>query len=235
MPGRAGRRRLQGEPEEDRRVERVHGRPALGAVAQVAGHAGLPGDAGEQAGEPALALVVHRTRQAYGRAADPALGQVQDRRDRATATADRSFGHRGVGLGGGAARREGRARGGDEGAVAADELLPEGREGGALLGDRLHEGVGAAEVVGEGQVDHAVGLGGAGAQDVQIGETSAQRLGAGLLGGPRRGVGAGEGEDGVAVAEQLGDDGGADQAGAAGDEDAHGTTPTSDETFVPSL
>jgi hypothetical protein len=27
----------------------------------------------------------------------------------------------------------------------------------------------------------------------------------------------------VAVAEQLGDDGGADQAGAAGNEDAHGT------------
>jgi hypothetical protein len=36
----------------------------------------------------------------------------------------------------------------------------------------------------------------------------------------REGVGADEGEDGVAVAEQLGDDGGPDQAGAASDEDA---------------
>jgi hypothetical protein len=30
-------------------------------------------------------------------------------------------------------------------------------------------------------------------------------------------------ENGVAVAEQFGDDGGADGAGAAGDEDAHGS------------
>ena len=40
----------------------------------------------------------------------------------------------------------------------------------------------------------------------------------------RRGrVGAGEREDGVAVAEELGDDGGADPAGATCDEDVHGT------------
>ena len=87
------------------------------------------------------------------------------------------------------------------------------------------EGVGAAEVVAECQVDHPVGLRGAGAEDVQVGESSPERLGAGRLGGQRRRVGAGEREDGVAVAEELGDDGGPDQAGATGDEDAHGTLP----------
>src|SRR4030088_3176327 len=47
--------------------------------------------------------------------------------------------------------------------------------------------------------------------------------GAGGLDGQRGRVGAGEREDGVAVAEELGDDGGADQAGATGDKDVHGT------------
>jgi hypothetical protein len=37
----------------------------------------------------------------------------------------------------------------------------------------------------------------------------------------------------VAVAEELGDDGGADQAGATGDEDAHATLLDSDGTLVP--
>ncbi len=36
----------------------------------------------------------------------------------------------------------------------------------------------------------------------------------------------------MAVAEELGDDGGADQAGATGDEDVHGTLPESDGTLV---
>ncbi len=180
---------------------------------------------GQQAGEPARALVVDRARHAYGRAPDPARGQAQDRHDRAAAAADRPVGRQRVGLGGDAARHAGRTRDGDEGAVAADELLAQGREGGTFLGDRLREGVGAAEVVGECQVDHPVGLGGAGAKDVQVGEGSPERLGAGRLGGQRGRVGAGEREDGVAVAEQLGDDGGADQAGATGDEDAHGTLP----------
>ena len=59
-----------------------------------------------------------------------------------------------------------------------------------------------------------------------------ERLGAGRLGGQRGRIGAGEREDGVAVAEELGDDGGADQAGAAGDEDVHGTLLKSDGTLV---
>jgi hypothetical protein len=84
-------------------------------------------------------------------------------------------------------------------------------------------------------VDHPVGLSGAGAEDAQIGEGSPERLGAGRLGAQRRRVGSGEREDGVAVAEELGDDGGPDQTGATGDKDAHGTLPRSDGTLVPSL
>ena len=140
----------------------------------------------------------------------------------------------GSALGGDAARHRWRTRDRDEGAVAADELLAQGREGGALLGDRLGEGAGTAEVVAERQVDHPVGLRGAGAEGVQVGEISPERLGAGRLEGQRGGVGAGEREDGVAVAEELGDDGGADQAGATGDEDVHGTLLKSDGTLVSS-
>ena len=53
VPGGPGRRQLQGQPEEDCRVERVHGRPALGAVARVAGHSGPARDLGNnQGGDP---------------------------------------------------------------------------------------------------------------------------------------------------------------------------------------
>jgi hypothetical protein len=62
---------------------------------------------------------VNRARQAYGRDPDAARGQAKDRRDRATATTDRPVGRQRVGLGGDAARRIGRTRDGDEGAVAA--------------------------------------------------------------------------------------------------------------------
>ncbi len=64
---------------------------------------------------------------------------------------------------------------------------------------------------------------GSGAQDVQVGEGTAERGAAGGLDGLRGRVGAGQCQDGVAVGEELGDDGRADQAGAAGDEDSHRT------------
>src|SRR5262249_31119518 len=133
-----------------------------------------------------------------------------------------------------AACRCGGARAGDERAAGVDQGLAEGGQGGGFLGDGVLPGGRAAEVVGEGQVDHAVGLGGGGAQDVQVGQCAADRLGPGgrdLLGG---GVGAGQGRDRVAVVEQFGDHGGADQAGAAGDEDAHANSPASDGTLVSS-
>jgi hypothetical protein len=86
-------------------------------------------------------------------------------------------------------------------AAAAGELLAHGRESGAFLGDRVCEGGGAAEVVGEGKVDHPVGLGGAGAERGQAGEVAAEGLGADVLEGRRGGAGAGEREDRVAVTE----------------------------------
>jgi hypothetical protein len=52
---RAGHSLLEGEPEEHGCVEGVDGRPALGAVTRVAGHAGAAGDGGEQPGEATLA------------------------------------------------------------------------------------------------------------------------------------------------------------------------------------
>ena len=84
-------------------------------------------------------------------------------------------------------------------------------------------------------MDDAVGLLGAGAHDVEVGEPPRSGVGAGRLDGRGGGVGAGEGEHGVAVGEQLGDDGRADQAGAAGDEDVHVELRISDGTVVPSL
>ena len=84
---------------------------------------------------------------------------------------------------------------------------------------------GAAVVAPERQADHAVGLRGAGPQDVEVRQPAAQHLGAAALEGVRGVVRAGQRENGVAVGEQFGDDGGADGAGTAGDEDVHGTPP----------
>ncbi len=110
--------------------------------------------------------------------------------------------------------------------VAADERLAEGRQGSRLFGHRLRKGLGAAEVVGECQVDHAVGFGNAGAKDIEVGESPPQSLGAGCLGGLSRRVGAGEHKGGVTVAQKLGDDGRPDETSPAGDKDAHEVSPS---------
>ena len=94
-------------------------------------------------------------------------------------------------------------------------------QGGGLLRHRVCDRLGAAEVVAERQVDHAVGLGGAGAKNVEIGESPAEWRGAGCFCRRRRRIGAGEREDGVTVAQEFGDDRGPDETGAAGDENAH--------------
>ena len=59
------------------------------------------------------------------------------------------------------------------------------------------------------------------AQDVEIVEGAALHLGSGGGEGGGRGVRAGEPDDLMAGADQLGNDGGADPAGRAGDEDTH--------------
>jgi hypothetical protein len=133
VPRGPGRRLLQDQPEEDGRVKRVYGRPALRAVARIARHSGAACHVGQQAGESAPTLVVDCARHADGRARDSAGGQVQYRRDRAAATADRSAGRQRVSLGGGAAWDVGRTRDCDEGAAAAGELLAQGGKCDALL------------------------------------------------------------------------------------------------------
>ena len=76
----------------------------------------------------------------------------------------------------------------------------------------------------EREVDHAVGRGGRVAQDVEVVERAALHLGAGRGERGGRGVRAGEPDDLMARADELGDDGGADPAGRAGDEYAHEKT-----------
>lgn len=102
------------------------------------------------------------------------------------------------------------------GAVAADELFAERSHGRALLGDGRGECVRAALVAAERQGDHAVGPGGAGPQDVEVGQPSSQRLHAGGLEGQLGVVGAGQGEHGVAGCDQFGD-GRADRRARRGD------------------
>ena len=79
------------------------------------------------------------------------------------------------------------------------------------------------EVVDVAQVDDAVGLGGATAQAVEVLEVAPQHLGAGVGQGGGGGVGTGEAHDLVPGSAQFRDDGGADEAGPAGDEETHGT------------
>ena len=75
----------------------------------------------------------------------------------------------------------------------------------------------------EREVDDAVGRRGGVAQDVEVVEGAADDLRAGRAQRVRGGVGAGEPDDRVARAEELGNQGGADPAAGPGDEYAHGT------------
>ena len=77
----------------------------------------------------------------------------------------------------------------------------------------------------EGEVDDGVGGGSARPQDVEVVDRAAQHLGAERVDGRGRLVGAGQTDHLVAGGEELGDDGGADEAGRAGDEDTHGIPP----------
>ena len=74
VPRCPGRRLLEDQPEEDGRVKRVYGWPALGAVAWVAGYSVAACHVGQQAGESAFAFVVDRAGHADGGAPDSARG-----------------------------------------------------------------------------------------------------------------------------------------------------------------
>jgi hypothetical protein len=86
----------------------------------------------------------------------------------------------------------------------------------------------------EGEMDHTVRRCSGAAQRFEVVDGAALHLraGGGEEGGG--GIGAGEADDLMACAEQLGDDGGADPAGRAGDEQTHERPPVGRRSREPS-
>ncbi len=74
----------------------------------------------------------------------------------------------------------------------------------------------------EGGVDHAIAGGRAPGQDIVVVQRAPRDLGADSRQLGRAGVGARQPQHLVTVGEQFLDDGGADEAGGAGDENTHG-------------
>jgi hypothetical protein len=76
-------------------------------------------------------------------------------------------------------------------------------------------------------VNHAIRRDSSLAQAVEVLERAAMDLRAGRLDRGGRGVGAGQPDDLMAGADQLGDDGGTDEAGRTGDKNTRGRTALS--------
>ena len=221
---RPGRRRLQPEAIEPRGVERVHRRPAVGAIADVHRATVLAGQRDQRRHEArAIERAVHRRREPHHRRADAALGQRQAgllrraARPAAVVALDRD-------ATGGRRRQHRRARGVHERLARALERRADRFDRAQVR--RHRAGIVAAErdVVLERQVDDAVRRSGRRAQPVEIVEIPApdQR--------PRRGqrrrrrVRAREPDDLMPGRDQLGDHRRTDVTGRAGDEDTHGTS-----------
>ncbi len=101
-------------------------------------------------------------------------------------------------------RRQPECAGGDEeGAVGAGERLAERVDGTPVRFGGVLEAAAERDVVLEGEVDHAVGVGSRAAQRVEIVERAAAYLGAGFGEGVSRGVRAGEPDDLVAGADEF--------------------------------
>jgi hypothetical protein len=119
----------------------------------------------------------------------------------------------------------GRPGGDEERPAGARERLAERLDGAAI---RIGGGLEAAregEVVPEREVDHAIRRGGRAPQGIEIVNGAAQHLGPCGGEGGGRGVRAGEPCYVMARVDELGNDGGADPAGRAGDEHAHEKPP----------
>ena len=113
------------------------------------------------------------------------------------------------------------ARGGDQGLAGADEPLSESLDRGDLPpGHALR----VVEVAAVGHVHDAVGSRRASRQGVQVLHGTGQRCRTERLQPGRRRVRTRQPGDGVARADQLGDDGRAGLAGTAGHEHVHGTS-----------
>ena len=95
--------------------------------------------------------------------------------------------------------------------ATACECGREGLHGACFLVDALLR---VAPVVAEGEVDDTLGLRGAGAEAVEVGEVAGQRRPAGGGDGRSRGIGADEAEDLVTGGDEVGNDGRADAAAA---------------------
>ena len=136
-----------------------------------------------------------------------------------------ALGHEPVVLGGHPAGGQPEHAGGKhEGSVGVGQCRPHGLDGSPVGGAGGGEVAAESDLVLEGQVDHAVGVGGRLGQAVGVVEVAPLDSGAGGFQLLRRCVGAGQADHLVAGAEQFGDDGRADPTRCAGDEDSHGGT-----------
>ncbi len=137
----------------------------------------------------------------------------------------RAVGHGNVADRGRVLGREG-SFGQTEGAGGDDEGLSGSGEHFGHYADGVSVGSASAgevgEVVDEGEVNYAIGGLGAAAEALEVLEVAFVGLSAGGGEGGDIGFAAGEAEDLMIVFEEFVDSGAADEAGGAGDEDAHG-------------
>jgi len=200
----------------------MHGRPAIGTVADVGRRPVLAGEADQRRHEAVgVERAVHGRRQPDGRGPDPAPGQG----DQGVLGVDPWPAGEHIRLGAGPAQpgegEQQRPGGDDEGLAAAGEHIPD-RLDGPLVGlDRAGEITGLHRLVLERQVHDSVGAGRGVLQPGGVVELAAVHLGAGGGQRGRGGVRAGQPDDLVAGGQQLRDEGGPEVPRCSGDEDAH--------------
>jgi len=120
-----------------------------------------------------------------------------------------------------------RPGGDDERSVRAHKRLAECLDGPAIRVGSALEVPREGDVVLEGEVDHAIRSGSCTAQGVEVVDRAALHLCPGGGEDSGRGIRASQPDDLMALADELGDDGVADPAGSAGDENTHEIPPVS--------
>ena len=224
---------LQREAEQARGVEAVHGRPAVGPVADVAGDALVAGDADQGRDEAVVSVAVVGRRKSHDRRADAAGGEGRARTRRSpTESADRRpmrprprrSRARPARSPRAPVRRpsvpEAMTNGRSEPASASPMVSTARRSASAAPWKSPENARSCLNARWITPSDAAAAL----AQAVEIIERAAVHLCSGGGEGSGRGIRASEPDDLMARAEELGDDGGADPAGRAGDEYAHEKT-----------
>jgi hypothetical protein len=200
-------------------------RPAVGAIADIGRNAVLAGESDQRRRE---AVTVERAvgdrGQPYDRRPHTLVGQLDDEVLGIDAVA---AGHD-VGLQADAAqvepaeqRRTGRA---DERLVGSGERIGDCPQRGEIALRGAGEIAGLHRVVPERKMDDSLGGPGRGVQSVDVVEVAAHNVGTPVgeaVGGI---VGTGQSDDGMPVAEQFGEQSGADVTGGSGDEDTHDKT-----------